>query len=328
MTHRLTALIARQRGAFTRAQAIKSGLTERECRSLIGPRGPWIRVRYGVYTTRELWSGLDADGRARLVDRAVLLVCNDATALSHSSSARVRMLPLYDASDGLAHATRLGPGQSNRVEAGIKHHTGDLGSPEIEVVDGLRVVSLPRTVLGITSEFGYHSGIVTADAVLHAGLPRAELVEVAERLEHHAGAPTMRAVAADADGRAQTPIESLARVLLRGMGIADVQPQFVVRLRNGRRAEVDLYSERFRHVFETDGRLKYVDQVDMFGRKVKADEVVWLEKKREDQVRSTGLGFSRLLWHDVQPDAFQRTSARLWEEIHDQADARRLPPSA
>jgi hypothetical protein len=324
----LEAIIARQGGVFARHQALDHGVSPREFRALIKPTGPWIRVRYGIYASRMLWQSLDAAGRTLLTDRAALLVCNDQTALSHSSAARAWGLPQYNVTDELTHVTRLGPGLACRTEAGVKHHRGDLVTGEIQWLDGRRVVSQARAVLGVASEFGYHSGLVVADAALYRGLGRDELSRLASQLEHHPGAPVMRAVAADADGRAQTPIETLGRVLLHGMGITDVQPQYTIRLRTGRRAEVELYSDRLRHVFETDGRLKYVDQIDAFGRKITADEVVWMEKKREDQVRSLGLGFSRLLWPDVQPDAYPRTSARLWQEIHDQAAARRLPPSA
>ena len=134
--------------------------------------------------------------------------------------------------------------------------------------------------------------------------------------------------AEDADGRAETPIETLARIMLVKMGITDLVPQFTIHLRQGRRAEVDLYSPELRHAFETDGRLKYVNQVDRFGRELTADDVVWMEKRREDEVRSQNVGVSRLYWWHVQRDAFPRTSARLWQEIRDQAAARRLPPSA
>jgi hypothetical protein len=324
----LEAVIARQGGVFARHQAIAHGVSPREFRALIKPTGPWIRVRYGIYTARVLWTGLDDTGRALLVDRAAMLVCNERTALSHSSGGRVWRLPLYKVTDELTHVTRLGPGLACRTEAGIKHHRGDLHSGEVQHVDGLRVVAQARVVLGIAAEFGYHSGLVAADAALRRGLAQDELTALASRLDHHPGAPVMRAVAEDADERAQTPIETLGRVLLLGMGITDLEPQYTIRLRSGRDAEVDFYSKALRHVFETDGRLKYVDQVDAYGRSIKPDDVVWMEKKREDQLRSLGLGFSRLIWPDVQPDAFPRTSARLSQEIHDQAAARRLPPSA
>jgi hypothetical protein len=323
----LAALVAEQGGLFRRGQAMLCGVTPRQFRALIKPSGPWARVRYGVYTTRDSWENLDHEGRRLLTDRAALLVCNVLTALSHTSSARLRGLPVYG-DDPFTHLTRLGRGLSSRVEAGIKHHRGDLQEVEVDTLGGVRLVSPARTALGIAAELGYHSGLVTADAVVRAGVPRQALIDLAGRLSHHPGAPVMRDVARDADGRAETPIETLGRVLVRRMGIVDVQPQQTIRLRDGREVVVDLISHSLRHVFETDGRLKYVDQRDRSGRLVSADEIVWLEKKREDQLRSLGYGFSRLLWSDVQPAAFARSSARLRQEIHDQSAARRLPPTA
>ena len=120
-------------------------------------------------------------------------------------------------------------------------------------------------------------------------------------------------------------------MILLNMGIDDVELQYVIRFSEGGHAECDLYSPSLRHVFECDGRLKYRDQLDPQGRTITGDDVVWLEKRREDKIRGESVGFSRLTWPDVQPDNYERTSKRLWREIMQQGAALHrdlLPPGA
>lgn len=314
-----------QGGIFARRQALLAGYTPKEFDWMTRPRtGAWLRVRYGVYVVRADWESLDQNSQALLRDRAALLVCDAGTVLSHSAATRVWSLPLYDVDDGLTHVTRLHSHerQLSRIQAGIKHHTGRLGEDEIESLRGVLVTSAARTVLDVTSEFGYRSGLVVADSALHAGLDRAELVATLERCPHDAHAPVRRAVVADADGRAETPIETLARILLRDMGVFDLTPQYEISLPGGGKAFADLYSPVLHHVFECDGKLKYRSQVDARGKLLDAQQVVYDEKLREDAIRGCGFGVSRILWRDTMPDSLGRASARLWREIRYQNAAR------
>ncbi|MGH3447207.1 MAG: hypothetical protein ACRDQA_19290 [Nocardioidaceae bacterium] len=324
----LYGIISRQRGIFARHQAIACGYTKREFDAMTTPRtGPWVRVRYGVYADRKVWVGLSSDERLRLRDRAALLVCDEQTVLSHSSAARLLGLPVYDADDGLTHVTRPGQSQTSRVQAGIKHHRTPLDPARIITLDGVRVTDPAKTTLGMAAEFGYRSGLVTADAALREGASRGDLLSLASAVTTEPHAPAMRAVAEAADGRAETPIETLGRILLVNMGITDLELQVVIALADDHSAVVDIYSRGLRHVFEADGRVKYQDQYDARGRLVTADDVVWFEKKREDLVRGTGAGCSRIVWPDVLVENFPRVSARLWQEISDQHGGRLWLPS-
>lgn len=330
----LAGLTVQQGGIFLRRQAIESGFTPREFARMITPNGPWIRIRYGAYTTRELWAALGQQERAGLVDRAALLVCDEHTVLSHSSAARAWDLPLYDARDDLTHVTRIGPGQSNRTESGIKHHLGDLQPLNVVRLNGVRATDQIRTVLDVTAEFGYRSGLVVADAALRQGVTQVSLIDAADQLPYHPGSPNMRAVARNCDEGAETPIETLSRILLVSMGIEDLKTQQGFPLPSGREAYVDIFSLALNHIFECDGRVKYQDQVDDEGRIRKGDEVLWSEKRREDWLRGMGLGFSRIIWRDTMVENFPSASQRLWHEVRSQharrvlvAPARRIEPA-
>ena len=176
--------------------------------------------------------------------------------------------------------------------------------------------------MDVASEFGYPSGLVIADAALHKRITRDQLTKALTRYPYDAHVRLRAAVVSDADGRAETPIESLGRILLRDIGIEDVEPQHEVVLGDGTKAFVDLYSARLHHCFECDGRLKYRTQVNLRGDEVDANQILWDEKMREDALRGAGFGVSRIVWKDTMPEAFSRTSARLWREIRLQDAAR------
>jgi hypothetical protein len=321
----LQEIMDRQGGIFARHQALNAGCSEREFAWLTRERGgPWTRIRYGVYTERASWESKPSEARAAMLDRAALLVCDEGTVLSHSSAARLLGLPLYSADDGLAHVTRLRfhDRHLTRTRAGIKHHCGRLDDSEITWVDDLPVTTAERTVLDVASEFGYASGLVIADAALHRRVTRDQLTSALTRYPYDVHVRLRATVVSDADGRAETPIESLGRALLKDMGIEDVRPQHEVVLGDGTKVFVDLYSARLHHCFECDGRLKYRTQVNLRGDEVDADQIVWDEKMREDALRGAGFGVSRIVWKDTMPDAFSRASARLWREIRLQDAAR------
>ncbi|MEJ7630564.1 MAG: hypothetical protein WKF54_13325 [Nocardioidaceae bacterium] len=312
-----------QHGLFARHQAIAAGYTEREFAHLTRPgNGLWVRVRYGIYTVRADWVELSDDARRRLIDQAALLVCDAGTVLSHSSAARRLGLPLYGADDGLTHVTRLRTHDRHlsRIEAGIKHHSGQVDEGELVRLDDVVVTEPIRTVLDLAREFGYRTGMVAADAALAAGASHDDLMERALCPSAGSKAPLLRALAQEADGRARSPLETLGRILLGGMGITDLELQHEVRLVDGGKAKVDLYSPALHHVFECDGRLKYREQLDLRGQRVSPQDVLWVEKLREDKIRGLGFGFSRMVWHDVMAENMARTSTRLWREIRQQAE--------
>ena len=69
-----------------------------------------------------------------------------------------------------------------------------------------------------------------------------------------------------------------------------------------------------RHVFEFDGRIKYVRQADGGVASRPVEEVIWDEKKRERLIRAEGLGVSRIIFDDYWGSARVLALARLQAE--------------
>lgn len=319
----LEAICHAQGGIFLRRQAAAAGYTPRELDVLTSARhGPWTRIRYGVYAESAFWSGLTPRERRLLLDSAALLVCDSGTVLSHSSAALRLAYDLLDDDDGLTHVIRLREHERRvtRVQSGIKHHCGRLDPSDCCEVDGLRVTSPSRTVLDVAAEFGYESGLVCADSALRSGMSLDDLVAELAARSWDRSLPTLQRVVGDVDGRAESALETIARIRLRGFGIGDLTPQFEIGLPGGGVARTDLYSRLLHHVFECDGRLKYRTESGQ-----PSEEVLWREKRREDLIRGLGFGFSRLTWADVMPDARSRLRARLTHEIAAQSGGRLTP---
>ena len=201
----LDATAWKQDGIFTRAQAIAGGLTSREFATMTGPAGPWVRVRYGVYAERRRWQGLDDPARAHLRALGALLMCADDAVLSHSSAAAPNGLPLVDVTDSLTHLTRDGQHQSSRTQAGVKHHVAALGPEQVLTGEWFAFTDPLRTVLDLSREFGYRTGLVAADAALRLGADSEQLLARADVLSTEPHGPAFTAVAKAANGLAESP---------------------------------------------------------------------------------------------------------------------------
>jgi len=322
----LDATAWKQDGIFTRAQAIAGGLTSREFATMTGPAGPWVRVRYGVYAERRRWQGLDDPARAHLRALGALLMCADDAVLSHSSAAAPNGLPLVDVTNSLTHLTRDGEHQSSRTQAGVKHHVAALGPEQVLTGEWFPFTDPLRTVLDLSREFGYRTGLVAGDAALRLGADHQELLARAEALSTEPRGPVFAAVAKAANGLAESPLETLGRTVLESMDITDLELQHRFDFDDGTLALGDMYSPEFDHLFECDGRLKYQDQYDDSGRLVLGTEILWKEKLRTDKVRGQGTGCSRIIWADTVPHNIERTRQRLWREIEQQHPGRLIRP--
>lgn len=317
MTPQVRAVAARQGGVFTRRQAAASGCSERELKTRTGARGDWVVVRRGVYSERALWEGLDDDDRYRLGVRAAVLAATKPAVVSHASSAALLRIPLRPHWRELVHVTRPGV-TGSRTEGGVKHHLAGYGDGELAEVAGLKVTGLARTAVDIGREFGFTDGVVAADAALRLGATKTELGAVLDRMRSWPHVTRARAAVGVADGGAQSIGETLLRLLVLELDIGVPETQFVV-VDRGRRAEVDLRVRR--HLFEFDGRVKYIGR-DRGGVAEKpAEQVLWDEKRREDWLRNHagGYGMSRVVWSELFGRAREDTKRRLaWEYAESQ----------
>ena len=307
----LAALAAGQSGLVTRRQAVTCGYTERELRTHTAVNGAWVVVRRGVYVERAVWDRLDDhDGPWRLRDRAAQLVMTAEHLLSHDSAARSLDLPYLAPRLRLVHVTRPGVGGS-RTEHGVKHHLSRLTPEQHRADDGLLVTSVARTAVDLAREHGFQIGVTACDAALRRGVMRTELAAQLTSMTCWPHITRARAAVEHADAGAESVGESLARMLVLELGVGPVSTQFPVRTGRGI-AWCDLRVGC--HVFEFDGRIKYLRREDGGVADRRVNDVLWDEKRRQNDVCSAGLGMSRIVWDDLWGAARTRALARLSAE--------------
>ena len=295
MRPQLRALAHSQLGVITRAQALSAGMTERELRSALRPGGPWVVVRRGAYAERGDWDSADAARRHLMLVQAVHLGGEVPRVFSHTSAAVVHGLACRPHWRELVHVSDPGV-RGGRTECGVKRHPATIPEGQYADLRGLTVTSLARTAVDIAREHGIEDGVIACDQVLARGVPRTELTWVLAQMSYWPQVTKARAAVRLADPGAENVGESMARMLVVELGHGTPQTQVWIE-DSGRRARVDLLLDG--HVFEFDGRQKYVGAERGGYAPAELEEALWNEKQREDWLRSLGFGISRIIWLDL-----------------------------
>lgn len=310
MRPELAAKAAQQGGLVTRRQAVEAGYRERELRTLTATHDAWVIVRRGVYVERSLWEATNETGQWTLRDRAAHLTLTKPHAMSHDSAARLLGLEMLNVRRPLSHIVRPGVGGS-RTEHGVKHHLARVAPRDVASVDGIDVTGLARTALDLGREHGFDAGAVAVDGAMRRGVTRRQLKDELAMMENWPHISSARAAVDVGDSGAETVGETMARLLVLELGIGRPATQFAVRIPSGV-AWCDLLVGC--HVFEFDGRVKYrrVENGGVADRPV--EDVVWDERKRQQEICSLGLGMSRILWSDFYGPARNKARLRLLQE--------------
>lgn len=300
---------------FTRRQAVECGYTERQLKTLTGHAGDWVVIRRGVYAERQLHSALDEVGRYLLAVRAAVLTGSKDAVVTHTSAAAVHQMPTRPRWRELVHLTRPDV-RGGRTENGVKHHRPALPDRDVVVVQGLTVTGLARTGVDVAREHGLEDGVIACDAARRLGAAEDELARCVEDGRHHPHNTVARGAVALSDGGAESIGESLLRLLVLELRIGRPETQYCIS-EGGRTAWVDLRVGR--HLFEFDGRVKYVERERGGLADRPPGEIVWAEKQREDWLRRArgGHGMSRVVWRELFGAARAQTARRLRSEYED-----------
>lgn len=269
-------------------------------------RGDYVRLARGVCVSATAWSHLDrhAQYRARIHAAAAgRLHPNDLVA--GPSAAALWRLPWLSAWPDTVHVLRTdvtgGRHSTSRRPGALVRHTSALADDGIHI-DGLATTSLARTVADAAATSVMASSVIVADAAsrgLTAGftrpaLERDELLANCEARSIRRGRTRALTVAQFADARAGSAGESLVRVTLHRMGVPPPELQVEFRGDSGSRYFADFYWPDQNFILEFDGKVKLTDPEMRAGRS--AEEVVFDEKLREDELRACVRGFARADW--------------------------------
>ncbi|MBW0253685.1 endonuclease domain-containing protein [Cellulomonas sp. PS-H5] len=159
------------------------------------------------------------------------------------------------------------------------------------------MTTLVRTVVDCAASLPPDRGLVIADSALRAGADAGALDTALAARSGARGIVRARDVIALADGRAQSPGETLLRWSLHSGGLPPPELQVEVVTRRGR-FFLDLGWPVPRVAVEFDGYVKYSGA---FGRT--APEAVFAEKQRQDALEEEGWRVLRVTWDDLRAPA-------------------------
>ena len=305
-------------GVFSRAQVLAAGETDRTLAQALRA-GEVVRLRHGAYVRRVDLEGRDDAERHLLLARAVLARQAGRVALAAVSGALAHGFAVWGHDLTGVHVLRLDRGATRR-EAGVVHHRSVSGELEVELVDGLLAVDACHAAWQVALVSTLEGAVVTFDSALHL---RPDLLgplhQLAARQQRQPGSRGARFALRLADGRAESPGESLTRMACYRSGVPMPDLQHDVLADSGRLlGRSDFWWEEFNHLGEFDGKIKYER---LLRKGERASDVVVTEKRREDAMRATGKGMSRFVWSEVQPGA---TAVRMARLAHELEQSRRL----
>lgn len=237
-------LAARQDGVVTAAQAARLGVSRSRIHRLLH-RGTWRPLARGAY-----WVVPHGEPRPATRVRAAQLTCRGHTVAVGPTAAQLHALQGTDGRDPTIH---LACRSHRKPRDGIVFHK--LGTGETTTVGGIQVTTVAQTVGDILRTEDRMTAVSVLDSALHQGLlPRG--VAGLERLVcGRTGVDDARRRMREADGRAESPLETRNRLVCADAGMPPEILQWpLTHPRTGVRYRVDAgYPRRWVGV-EADGR--------------------------------------------------------------------------
>ena len=216
------------------------GYSEREIAALVRSRR-WVRLRRGVFTTPDVIELPDLRDRVRRVVLADCLCIGATATASHQSAVVEHELWLLRRPESVEPAITLPPGSLSRSVASHVYRA-TLADLDRWRAGPLLVTSPARTVIDAARHLPFEEAVVVADSALNRGLvDERSLMATLQRCEGWPGWRRAAAVLEFADGRSQSPYESLARVRSVQHGLPAPEPQAPVLGSDDRTYWVDLY---------------------------------------------------------------------------------------
>jgi predicted transcriptional regulator of viral defense system len=253
----------RVRGIITTARLRSAGLSADEIRRLVRV-GTLVAVRRGVYAPARLVASTAEDQAAGHLLRvaAALAVTSSRSAGSHHSAAAVHGIQLLGRMpDGIVTVTRSPDARGSRSgPQGVLVHAAELPAEHVTVRQGVRITSAARTVIDLARNSSFIEGVAMTDSALHAGkTSKAELEAVLACCRQWRGVQRARRVVAFSDPRAESVLESIARVVFHSRGLPAPDLQVWVGDDDTVIGRVDFLWRKYRTIGEADGAIKYAD---------------------------------------------------------------------
>jgi hypothetical protein len=270
-----------------RAEGVSPALMRSLARS-----GQLVRLRQGVYATKRAMDWAEGDpvlAHVLTVRAAKATVGGNAVASYHSAALLHRLSLLKPPPEGAVALTLPSARPWNRARpADVVFHASDLPPAHVTRLYNLPVTTAARTVMDLARTLPFMDAVVVADSALQQ--EKATKPELHQILKESAGWPGVkqaRQVIEFADERAESPLESAARVVFEQSGLEPPElqatihgPTFAYR--------VDFLWRAQQVIAEADGLVKYNDRKDLLA-----------ERERDHQLREAGYTVVHFTWQEL-----------------------------
>ncbi|SCL39066.1 type IV toxin-antitoxin system AbiEi family antitoxin domain-containing protein [Micromonospora aurantiaca (nom. illeg.)] len=296
----LTRLAATQGGFVTAGQALRLGLGREQIRYLVRS-GRWTRVSRGCYLPSPAGSAPVALRRAMI--RATIASLGQGAVAVLGTAAEVHGiagLPSTAAIHVSVPPDR--PHVQRRAEPGLTVHQLTLAEADVCRAGGVPVTTPARTVADVLLRARRYPAVCVLDSALNQRiLAENDLSLVLTHLTGRRGAAAARGYLAEADGRAQSPLETRARLRCVDGGVPPDVLQLPVRDEDGYLLGVgDLAWRGARLIAEADGRGPHL-----------TPQAIYADRFRQNRLVNAGWRILRFTWSDtLRPDYIPQTVKR------------------
>lgn len=326
VTDSIESVFFRSDGLATTAELLAQGVSRGQLRQWARD-GRVTAVARGVYSPSDWLESLEDDPRRlHAVAVGAVLKRNPGLVASHESAAYLHGIDLLLPAGRkvpLIMLTRPAREPGRALVPGALIRVAALPDDHVATACGVPVTSVARTVMDIARASGFMAGVVAADSVLHSHVVvRVEFAIILEECGQWPGVVRARGVLGFADGRAESALESVARVRFAQFGIPPPDLQVNIRGKQGFIGRVDFCWHQYRVIAEADGAMKYDDQ----GRE-RARAQLARDEKFHDEGWATFHFTWRDIYHEPEPtiERLRRTFARSATRPRSGADEG-LPP--
>lgn len=244
------------------------------------------RIQRGIYLPRRIPATPFVMARAALLSSGI-----PGAVPSHATAARVHHIAVPE-EHRVEHVT-VTREQRRRNRRDLHFHTRSLSCGEVWVCDGLPITTVPRTLADLTTSLDRLPAVWALDDSLRRGLcSRAEIASVVEKWRGGAGCAQAWERLDEADGVAESFLETAGRLVLRDGKLPMPVPQYSLRAPDGSVvARLDGAYLREKIGLEFDG-------ADPHG----LPEAVFRDRVRQNRLSELGWTVLRFTWWDVLRD--------------------------
>jgi hypothetical protein len=280
--------------AFTTGEAADAGLTSSALRHAVRI-GELLRPRRGVYLRADAPPELACTAANRVIAGSV--ICDRSAILLHG-------LPLLGPEPSEPELT-LPPGPGG-AHPGVRVYRATLRKCDVVRVGDAIVTSVARTCIDFARHASLDSAVALIDAALHRQMTtRAELEDVLRFCWNWPGIRRAQRAVGLSDGRSESPLESISRLVIPRLGFPAPEPQvWIYDERGVLVGRGDFYWAELGIIGEADGRLKY-----------REDDAFPQEKVRQEDFEDLNLIVVRWGWEHAwrRHDVLRRKLARGFE---------------